>query len=970
MGTIAQQFATAFRDFATDGVASSGPHEVIKEEVRAIGPLIEAALGAVSLGSVDVIKATRANLNADLAHPADAVALVYGDATDTNNDLYIKVGASGTGSWTLTTILHDVIGSVVAAEVVAQVDPKVAAAQLAETNAETAETNAEAAETGALAAKAAIEANYPLDVNGRVSLLEAAVSYGAIAATLALHNQQEIVLLKRRLAEVERGGIAAWALAARVRNSGWELEIDVAEAYAGGTFDKTKLRLISYDWGFNADCQPCVRPRAIEITRAMRKPGVTTPFEDTSAGITTWRLSLSEQMFAKAKANTGGQTVNSGIDPVLYLAEGWYADGGVSAPDQDGLRVQNNSTEAYPLVAVRNFTPPFRLLGATGKFEVSGNSVHATEGRVYAAARCDIVGQTSGVTRTQIVKQMIESDFYPKRTNAVPVFQANINMTAFTQNESVTERWRLYPWIGDTPTDSNTGNFEAGDFATHTHWVNHAGTFPKVFAVVDPVAGNDTTGAASTVSEAAAAATPFATDKAAWYRAWQMNQSSHGRNNQSGIEICFSNTTHTLTLLPTVFSSGSLATFDAAEVPKGGTWAVMRPVTGATNCRLARNPSTGVNGTAVPRRTVLRGFNGLDLVGTTSGTPTFINGNEPNNGSYGHEIWIDNSPFIDSTGLTSTVIGLYQCGKIWMTNCNQPAVGNNAYGFGNVRHNYMLVRDTDLPGPTYPGAVGSGFAFGGCAFGQIQMRLERPAANTNMLPLDNIVIVGFSMQHTNNGNAGFRGGDQMETTRCGMLNVLIESWNNSQPALFISGDGSNIRIRNFFADYLTVVGNRLNSGYEDTFVMTDDGDPDQQLKKLFVFRRTIFYEVNTKHDLFSTVNALKRHAWNHAHRVGWKYVRIMCSDSAGGTAPGNGSWSGEAWPSTMAYVGPDARAQFVDYKANHKAPASVTGTGGGNYMPAAGSVFLGIIPSNDEACPIDLRGNARNGAVGALERVA
>jgi hypothetical protein len=111
MGNIASQFATAFRDFVTDGVASSGPHEVVKGEVRAIGPLIEAALGAVSLGSVDVIKDTRANLNSDLAYAADSVGLVYGDATGANNDLYIKVGASGSGSWTLTTILHDALAA-------------------------------------------------------------------------------------------------------------------------------------------------------------------------------------------------------------------------------------------------------------------------------------------------------------------------------------------------------------------------------------------------------------------------------------------------------------------------------------------------------------------------------------------------------------------------------------------------------------------------------------------------------------------------------------------------------------------------------------------------------------------------------------------------------------------------------------------------------------------------------------------
>lgn len=65
------------------------------------------------LGAITVIKTTRALLNADLAHAADVVALVTSDATDANNDLYYKVGASGSGSWTLTTQLHDLVASLV-----------------------------------------------------------------------------------------------------------------------------------------------------------------------------------------------------------------------------------------------------------------------------------------------------------------------------------------------------------------------------------------------------------------------------------------------------------------------------------------------------------------------------------------------------------------------------------------------------------------------------------------------------------------------------------------------------------------------------------------------------------------------------------------------------------------------------------------------------------------------------------------
>ncbi|WP_225205395.1 hypothetical protein [Novosphingobium huizhouense] len=110
MGSIVDQINRAFRDYVTDGIASSGIQDVDKAEARAIGPIIENAIAQVSLGAmVDVTYATRAALNADLAWAAGSVALVYGDSTDANNDLYTKSGASGAGSWTLTSAFHTII---------------------------------------------------------------------------------------------------------------------------------------------------------------------------------------------------------------------------------------------------------------------------------------------------------------------------------------------------------------------------------------------------------------------------------------------------------------------------------------------------------------------------------------------------------------------------------------------------------------------------------------------------------------------------------------------------------------------------------------------------------------------------------------------------------------------------------------------------------------------------------------------
>jgi len=114
MGTITDAINSAWRDYVTAGVAATGPNEPAKSEIRAIGPLIESAIATAGLGAlVDVVKDTRANLNADLAHAADTVALVYGDATDSNNDLYVKVGASDSGSWTNTGALRSVVESII-----------------------------------------------------------------------------------------------------------------------------------------------------------------------------------------------------------------------------------------------------------------------------------------------------------------------------------------------------------------------------------------------------------------------------------------------------------------------------------------------------------------------------------------------------------------------------------------------------------------------------------------------------------------------------------------------------------------------------------------------------------------------------------------------------------------------------------------------------------------------------------------
>lgn len=94
--TLAQD---VYRDFATDGVPSSGLHEPNKVDIRKLLAGYEQIIDAFTSNG-GLIYDTQALLYADLAHAANSMAWVIGDSTAAYNGVYKKVGASGSGSWT------------------------------------------------------------------------------------------------------------------------------------------------------------------------------------------------------------------------------------------------------------------------------------------------------------------------------------------------------------------------------------------------------------------------------------------------------------------------------------------------------------------------------------------------------------------------------------------------------------------------------------------------------------------------------------------------------------------------------------------------------------------------------------------------------------------------------------------------------------------------------------------------------
>ncbi|RWP19270.1 MAG: hypothetical protein EOR00_09185 [Mesorhizobium sp.] len=88
--------ASVFRDFVTDGVPSSGTNKPRKHDVRQWGAYLE-SLANLSFTNGKVY-ATKAAMDADLVPAANTSAIVSGNGA--NDGLYMKVGATGVGSWT------------------------------------------------------------------------------------------------------------------------------------------------------------------------------------------------------------------------------------------------------------------------------------------------------------------------------------------------------------------------------------------------------------------------------------------------------------------------------------------------------------------------------------------------------------------------------------------------------------------------------------------------------------------------------------------------------------------------------------------------------------------------------------------------------------------------------------------------------------------------------------------------------
>jgi hypothetical protein len=104
---VVAQALTVYRDYVTSGVPSSGPNDPSKADVRALWTALGNVLDAFSSspGAGFAGFATLAAMNADLNYVANSIGQVFADGTPANDGTYLKLGSSGSGSWSQVSTL-------------------------------------------------------------------------------------------------------------------------------------------------------------------------------------------------------------------------------------------------------------------------------------------------------------------------------------------------------------------------------------------------------------------------------------------------------------------------------------------------------------------------------------------------------------------------------------------------------------------------------------------------------------------------------------------------------------------------------------------------------------------------------------------------------------------------------------------------------------------------------------------------
>lgn len=340
-----------------------------------------------------------------------------------------------------------------------------------------------------------------------------------------------------------------------VRATGWDadlvLEGDFTAAIACvsglGTNNALtgleKLVLTVTSLGFDAAGNATTVVRSVYGTAIVRKVTPNDTLKDATfdATNTTIRIAFNENIFAKDKAGGG----NSGTDITCVMLAGFITATAKASLAQSSFTVTNNSTLAYPKCVGRWAWPGFERVTRNFLVEMTGYHPYARNRNPFACVKFDCTDEHSNSAVQQVITNMSIS-LRGGDAKAVSVYAATIPVSALTQGDVLTVRFRTYPWLGDSTsvldTDTSADGIAApsADLTPLMELLDKNDTL-ACYASVDGVgAGTPTV----QTTAALARTTPYSTLATARTALKAFNNTNHSDNSLNNCIVLMQNGTY------------------------------------------------------------------------------------------------------------------------------------------------------------------------------------------------------------------------------------------------------------------------------------------------------------------------------------------------------------------------------------------------------------------------------------------
>lgn len=709
---------------------------------------------------------------------------------------------------------------------------------------------------------------------------------------------------------------------------GWYCDVLIEDAVDGGAYDfglgtdndptNAKFVMTVTSQGYNAAGELGTVTRTLYGTRVLRKayPNQTALQEVEADGDLTVRVALSDFVYANDKTGEG----NSGTDPTVTIAAGWYTNNGAGGDSGTtgavtAMSVTNNSTLVYPKVVGRWAWPGWELVTTDFLVEAVCFSRFAKNQKQIACIKFDAVDESEHSAATQTVTEMTISTRTSAATPKILVYAATIPVSALDQAEKITVNFKAYPWVGNAASvlDSAVG---ADGVAQPDERLgplmmlnDKAGTYGVTYAVVDATSGNDTTGAASSTISGAES-TPCATIGKGVEAIQAYNNTNLSRNTaDAGIVLV---------------KAGNYA-FAGTTLTGGNStvWVTIEPHSSTNRAGVVINSATG---------SAVSGFIKVRNITITASTSiTFYS-----NATTGM-LWLDET-IINSSGGIPWYVWLL-CFATNNTVTAMPADGflnysTSAGAWALVRGNTFAVQKS----ANCYAVIGNE--------GKLLVRFEETGASTGRQISENAVVAYNKIGPITSpwSGSGYAQSTVIVTGIAIVQNLVEGIMGGGQPLGVFSGDGSSTDVNHMVLAYNTFVGERINIGYNDNGTTA-------RLRTNWIEKFNIINSWNNKDDTFAAENAARTGSWPVGYGVGF-----------------NGNcYEGATFPGEFDGLLTDISAD-PDYVSDLSGSGNA---GGGDYHLGESSDALSRVPAGMALLPYDLAGTARNnqgdGSAGVYE---